>query len=154
MTEREQQKPVVAAQALQATLKIAPEAWTVMKEDAESRFPNECCGFFYGKDGEIRTVSLATVVHNSKEGDQRRRFEISPLDYMRAEKKAIAEGLDLLGVYHSHPNHPAIPSIHDLKQAVPHFSYIILSVQEGTYDHVRSWRLTEEGQFAEETLLL
>ncbi|MEL6731267.1 MAG: M67 family metallopeptidase [Bacteroidota bacterium] len=154
MTEVEQQKNVVATEAFPSTLEVSPGAWKVMKADAESRFPNECCGFFYGKDGEIRTVSFATVVDNSKEGDQRRRFEISPLDYMRAEKKAIAEGLDLLGVYHSHPNHPAIPSIHDLKQAVPHFSYIILSVQKGTYDHVRSWRLTEEGQFAEETLHL
>ncbi|MEL7062555.1 MAG: Mov34/MPN/PAD-1 family protein, partial [Bacteroidota bacterium] len=101
MTEVEQQKNVVATEAFPSTLEVSPNAWKVMKADAESRFPNECCGFFYGKDGEIRTVSFATVVDNSKEGDQRRRFEISPLDYMRAEKKAIAEGLDLLGVYHS-----------------------------------------------------
>ena len=152
ITVKDTQAQVVAKETYPSKLELSSEAWEVMRKDAENRFPFECCGFFYGKDGEVRKVSLTTVVENSKEGDQRRRFEISPLDYMRAEKKAAVEGLDLLGIYHSHPNHPAIPSVYDLKQAVPHFSYIIVSVKEAAFDHVRSWRLNDDGKFAEEQI--
>lgn len=133
-------------------LRISPEALETMVNDAEKRFPNECCGFFYGKDGEHRNIIEAKVIANSKEGDQRRRFKISALDYMKAERYATEKGLQLLGIYHSHPNHPAIPSEHDRKQAVPTFSYIILSVQEGKFDHIRSWQLNEAEQFDEETI--
>ena len=134
-------------------LQLSAEALQTMIQDAESRFPNECCGFFYGKDGEIRNITLAKVVDNTKEGDQRRRFEISALDYMKAERFAIANNLQLLGIYHSHPNHPAIPSEHDRKQAVPTFSYIILSIQDGEFDRLRSWQLNESEQFDEESIL-
>lgn len=135
-------------------LSLAPEAEQYILQQLEADFPNEGCGFFYGteeNEGQLRYVLLAEAVINSKEGDQRRRFEISPLDYMKAEKKALELGLNLLGIYHSHPNHPAIPSIHDLKQAVPYFSYIILSVQEGQAAELTSWRLNEErGEFEAE----
>ena len=135
-------------------LSLAPEAEQYILQQLEADFPNEGCGFFYGteeEDGQLRHVLLAEAVVNSKEGDQRRRFEISPLDYMKAERKALELGLNLLGIYHSHPNHPAIPSIHDLKQAVPYFSYIILSVQNGEAAELSSWRLNEErGEFEAE----
>ncbi|WCL82949.1 M67 family metallopeptidase [Saprospira sp. CCB-QB6] len=135
-------------------LSLAPEAEQYILQQLEADFPNEGCGFFYGteeEDGQLRHVLLAEAVINSKEGDQRRRFEISPLDYMKAERKALELGLNLLGIYHSHPNHPAIPSIHDLKQAVPYFSYIILSVQNGEAAELSSWRLNEErGEFEAE----
>lgn len=135
-------------------LSLAPEAEQYILQQLEADFPNEGCGFFYGteeNEGQLRYVLLAEAVVNSKEGDQRRRFEISPLDYMKAERKALELGLNLLGIYHSHPNHPAIPSIHDLKQAVPYFSYIILSVQEGQAAELTSWRLNEaRGEFEAE----
>lgn len=133
-------------------LAISPEAFNSMLSDAEARFPNECCGFFYGTDKDKRDIVLAQPVSNSKAGDQRRRFEISALDYMKAERFATANNLQLLGIYHSHPNHPAIPSEHDRKQAVPTFSYIILSIQEGEFDHIRSWQLNPEEQFEEEII--
>jgi proteasome lid subunit RPN8/RPN11 len=134
-------------------LYIDPIAEQVMSFHAEQDFPNECVGFFYGQDTpEGRRISLAKPIANSKEGDQRRRFEVSPIDYMKAEQYALLNDLTLLGVYHSHPQHPAIPSEHDLKQAVPFFSYVILSVMEGKADHIRSWRLTEEGSFEEESI--
>lgn len=134
-------------------LQIHPEAEKVMREHAVQDFPNECVGFFYGKDtAEARFVELAVPISNSKEGDQRRRFEISPLDYMKAERYALMNNITLLGVYHSHPQHPAIPSEHDLLQALPFFSYIILSVQDGKHDHTLSWRLSEEGVFETEKI--
>jgi proteasome lid subunit RPN8/RPN11 len=130
---------------------IDPSAESVMRAHAEQDFPNECVGFFYGQDtAEGRTISLARPIINSKEGDQRRRFEVSPIDYMKAEQYALLNDLTLLGVYHSHPQHPAIPSEHDLLQALPFFSYVILSVMDGNMDHIRSWRLSEDGQFEEE----
>ena len=134
-------------------LHIDPEALKVMHEDALNAFPNECCGFFYGHESETRNITLAVHVDNSKAGDQRRRFEISPVDYMKAEQYALTHGLTLLGVYHSHPNHPAIPSEHDLKQAVPYFSYIIVSVGEGQVNDLTSWQLNEAGTFEEEKII-
>lgn len=122
-----------------------------MHEHAEADYPNECCGFFYGQvDGDQRTVRVVQEVNNAKEGDQRRRFQIDPRDYQRAEKYAIDHDLDLLGVYHSHPDHPAEPSEHDRKVAMPYFSYIIISVQDGKTVTTRSWRLNEKQQFDEE----
>jgi proteasome lid subunit RPN8/RPN11 len=126
---------------------------SIMEAHAIGSFPNECCGFFFGKNnGESRTVTDVFVVKNAKEGDQRRRFSIAPLDYMRAEQEALARGLDLLGIYHSHPLHPAVPSEHDLAQALPTFSYIILQVEPGQIIDLRSWQLNEAGAFVEETI--
>jgi len=131
-------------------LNIHSEAESVMNEHLETSFPYEGCGFFFGKDGETRAITEAYIVDNSEDGDQRRRFEISPMDYMKAERYALANGLDLLGVFHSHPNHPAIPSVHDLKQAMPYFSYIIKSIYDGKLRDTTSWRLNEDTHEFEE----
>ncbi|MGB0522835.1 MAG: M67 family metallopeptidase [Flammeovirgaceae bacterium] len=137
-----------------STLNIANEALKSMHEHAANTFPYECCGFFYGKEkGDVRIIEKAIAVTNSKEGDQHRRFEVSPLDYMKAERYAIQHNTTLLGIYHSHPNHPAQPSVHDLKQAVPFFSYIIISVMDGMVDHTTSWQLNAQGEFEEERIL-
>lgn len=131
-------------------VQITPEAIEVITKDAESTYPYECCGFMYGTDDEQRLVTLAIPVENTKEENKERRFEISPLEYMRAERYADENDLILLGVYHSHPKHPAIPSEHDLRQAVPYFSYVITSVMEGKVAVTTSWRLNDSGQFEEE----
>ncbi len=124
-----------------------------MKEAALKAFPNECCGFFFGHEiAEDRVVQEVMPVENSKEGDQRRRFSINPKDYMEAEKRALALDMSLLGVYHSHPSHPAIPSEHDLKQALPWFSYIILSVEQDGVKNTTSWQLDAARKFEQETL--
>lgn len=134
-------------------VKINEFAMKQMIEDTEQIFPDECCGFLFGKDTDgVRGIQIALPVLNSKEGDKRRRFYIAPKDYMNAEKYALENGLDLLGVYHSHPNHPAIPSEHDRVAALPFFSYVILSVMDGRYDLLRSWRLNDEQEFIEETI--
>lgn len=134
-------------------LKISEEALNYMLEHAEVDYPNECCGFFYGRDnGDTRSVTLARQVKNSKEGDQSERFEIDPEDYRSAEKFALDHDLDLLGVYHSHPDHPAEPSEHDREVAMPWFSYIIISVQKGSAAGTRSWQLNEKRQFEEESV--
>ena len=125
-----------------------------MKSHAIDIFPDECCGFLFGTelaDGE-RRISTIREVNNAKPGDKRRRFEITPQDYMKGEKFALENDLSLLGIYHSHPNHPAIPSEHDRVAAQPYFSYLIISVMQGQIDHIRSWRLNDASQFEEEKL--
>lgn len=129
------------------------QAVEVINQHGVAAFPFECCGFLYGNETTGRTITLALPVTNSKDGDQRRRFEISPIDYMRAEQFALQNNLSLLGVYHSHPNHPAIASEHDLAVAMPFFSYVIVSVVEGKVADLKSWRLrNEERTFEEETV--
>ncbi len=137
---------------MKTKLKILDVAQEIMEKDAISSFPNECCGFFYGSDEDERIVELAVPVENKKEGDQRRRFEIAPIDYMKAEQFALANKLKLLGIYHSHPLHPTTPSEHDRKQAMPWFSYIILSVIDDRVLETDSFQLNEDRQFEKEKI--
>ncbi|MCO5230970.1 MAG: M67 family metallopeptidase [Chitinophagales bacterium] len=123
----------------------------IIRKHSEKDFPNECVGFLYGTEIQgKRTIELAIPITNSKEGDQRRRFEISPIDYIKAEQYALIHQTTLLGVYHSHPQHPAKPSEHDLKQALPFFSYIIVSVMDGQSNLLTSWRLNETDNIFEQ----
>jgi proteasome lid subunit RPN8/RPN11 len=136
-------------------ISFEPQPFVEMRSHAVLIFPDECCGFLFGSetgDGN-RTISKIREVNNAKPGDKKRRFEITGRDYMQAEQFALENDLLLLGIYHSHPNHPAIPSEHDRVAAQPYFSYVILSVMHGSIDHIRSWRLSEDAQFEEEKFL-
>ncbi len=137
-----------------SVLQFAPSTYARMLEDALQTFPDECCGFLLGTEANdgVRRLTHLIAVNNVKEGDKRRRFEIAPKDYLEAERYADVAGLTLLGVYHSHPNHPAIPSEHDRLAAQPFFSYVIVSVLDGRIAHVRSWRLNDAHQFEEEPI--
>jgi len=131
---------------------IDPIPLAEMKTEAVQIFPDECCGFLFGyeqADG-TRNITKIREVNNAKPGNKGRRFEISAKDYMQAERFALENDFLLLGIYHSHPNHPAIPSEHDRVAAQPWFSYVIISVMQGQFDHIRSWRLNEVSQFEEE----
>jgi proteasome lid subunit RPN8/RPN11 len=113
----------------------------------------ECCGFFFGHvESKSRTITKSMVVNNSKEGDKRTNFEITSKDYLHAERFAEQENLALLGVYHSHPNHPAVPSEYDRAAAQPYFSYIIISVMNKKFAGIRSWQLDNNFQFIEEKI--
>jgi proteasome lid subunit RPN8/RPN11 len=113
-------------------------------------YPNECCGALLGRDG---LVSEAFSLPNTTEEGPRRRFLVRPQDYRDAEAKASELGLDLLGFYHTHPDHPSRPSQYDLDHAWPFFSYVILSVHSGVPQDMTSWRLQEDrAAFTEEPL--
>jgi proteasome lid subunit RPN8/RPN11 len=134
-------------------LNITKEAQQVIINDAEQSYPFECCGFLFGKEADDeRVVAIAKEVNNDKAENKERRFEISAVDYMKAERFADENNLTLLGVYHSHPDHPAVPSEHDLKQALPFFSYTIVSVRKNKTDNILSWRLSEKGKFSQEKI--
>ena len=128
---------------------------TLLNDDALRTFPDECCGFLLGREiDNDRIIDEIIIVNNAKEGDKKRRFEISPLDYLQAEKAADESGLTLLGIYHSHPNHPSIPSEHDRVAAQPFFSYLIISVIQDEIVSYQSWTLNDEFQFEEEQVLI
>ncbi len=133
-------------------LRIDREAVSRMKSHAESAYPEECCGFLYGSSGQSRRVILARAARNASEQNRGRRFRIDPLEYREAEEYADRNRLDLLGIYHSHPDHAAEPSEHDRDVAMPWFSYMILSVRERGVVECRSWRLNEQRNFEEEAL--
>ena len=104
-------------------------------------YPNECCGALIGRDGVvIETLALP----NMTDEGPRTRFRVTPKDYREAERQAAQVGGELLGFYHSHPDHPARPSQYDLDHAWPFFSYVIVSVREGVSGDMTSWRLRED----------
>jgi proteasome lid subunit RPN8/RPN11 len=113
-------------------------------------YPNECCGALIGRDGVVfETLALP----NTTEEGPRRRFLVRPSDYRAAEARAREAGGELLGFYHSHPDHPAVPSQYDLDHAWPSFSYVIVSIVNGEPADLRSWRLREDrSRFDEETI--
>jgi proteasome lid subunit RPN8/RPN11 len=113
-------------------------------------YPDECCGALIGRDGHVlETLALP----NTTEEGPRRRFLVRPGDYRAAEARAAETGQQLLGFYHSHPDHPARPSQYDLDHAWPFFSYVIVSVLNGEPADLRSWRLRDDrSQFDEEAI--
>jgi proteasome lid subunit RPN8/RPN11 len=113
-------------------------------------YPDECCGALIGRDGHVgETLALP----NTTEEGPRRRFLVRPSDYRAAEARAAETGRQLLGFYHSHPDHPARPSQYDLDHAWPFFSYVIVSVLSGEPADLRSWRLRDDrSQFDEEAI--
>ena len=113
-------------------------------------YPNECCGALLGRDGVVlETFALP----NTTDEGPRRRFRVSAADYRSAENHAAERGTELLGFYHSHPDHPARPSQYDLDHAWPFFSYVIVSVRGGAPEDMTSWRLRDDrSAFDEETL--
>ena len=127
-----------------------------MRAHAEADYPHECCGGLLGThDGEnkvvIKTVPLKNHWDDIPGEDKTRRFRVTPEDYKMLEGMATNEALMLLGFYHSHPDHPPIPSKTDLTFAWPFFSYPILSIQNGTFESIRSYELIGD-QFIEEVL--
>jgi proteasome lid subunit RPN8/RPN11 len=112
-------------------------------------YPDECCGALFGpapggSGGTDKVVTAAFALPNTTEEGPRRRFLVRPRDYQEAERRAAELGAELLGFYHSHPDHPARPSQYDLDHAWPFFSYIIVSVRAGVPESMTSWRLRDD----------
>ena len=123
-----------------------------IRDHSRETYPHECCGAMLGQDG---VVVEACPLPNTTEEGPRRRFLVRPQDYRAAERRATERGLELLGFYHSHPDHPASPSQYDLDHAWPVFSYVIVSVRKGVACELTSWRLREDrDRFDQETVTL
>ncbi len=108
----------------------------------EEAYPEEGAGFLLGEDGHVVYV---LSLPNAREDEARHnRFLFTPEDYLKAELKADELGLSLIGVFHSHPDCPNVPSEYDREWAQPFFSYIITRVDNGKVVNHRSWRLVED----------
>jgi proteasome lid subunit RPN8/RPN11 len=121
-------------------IEIEKQAWETMVGHAESKFPNECCGAMLGRiDGDRKVVAVAVPIENSYDGAQAARYEISPQDLLAAEREARAHNMDLVGIFHSHPDCDAYFSETDLKNSCPWYSFVVLSVKNGRFDHANSF---------------
>lgn len=120
---------------------LAPGTAEAIRGHGRETYPHECCGALLGRG---RVVEAAHPLPNTTSEGPRRRFLVRPDDYRDAERQAARRGADLLGFYHSHPDHPARPSQYDLDHAWPVFSYVIVSVMNGEADAVTSWRLRDD----------
>jgi proteasome lid subunit RPN8/RPN11 len=112
-----------------------------IRQHAKEAYPDECCGALIVRDGRI---DEAFRLPNTTSAGARRRFRIGPADYRLAEQRAQDTGGELAGFYHSHPDHPARPSEHDLQQAWPNLTYAIVSVTKGAPGELTCWRLRDD----------
>ena len=129
------------------TLTVGAEQLEEIRRHAARAYPNECCGALLGVvDGDREKLAREPLpLDNRREGTAARtRFLVTADDYRFAERTARAKGLDILGFYHSHPDHPARPSDYDREHALPWYSYIIVSVQAGTPQELTNWTLAED----------
>ncbi len=120
----------------------------------EATYPEECCGFLIGRAaGETTTVERLLPVDNERQDSRHNRFVINPETVLAAHKEARAAGADVVGYYHSHPDHPSRPSDFDRDHAWPGLSYLLVSVQQGRAADARSWRLTDDRDRFDEEIL-
>ena len=128
-------------------LTIAPSIDYAIRTHGQETYPHECCGALVGRADHVTAV---VALPNTTEEGPRRRFLVRPSDYGLAERRAAELGGELLGFYHSHPDHPARPSQYDLDHAWPTFAYVIVSVASGAARDITVWWLKEDRSTFEE----
>ncbi|AFY76015.1 MAG: M67 family metallopeptidase [Hydrococcus sp. C42_A2020_068] len=133
-----------------------------IRAHAENTYPEECCGLLIGKiEGENKILIEVIATENSwdaeaaeflsvEAGSKRNRFSIAPEVLLRVQKETRDRNLSIIGIYHSHPDHPAIPSEFDRAIAWQQYSYMIISLSQGRAVEIRSWFLDENRQFKPE----
>lgn len=137
-------------------IQLTSEQLKEIAEHGERDYPHECCGLLLGSfsSGGIKTIARIYPISNAREEQAKRnRFLITPQELMKGEQFAGQNGMDVVGFYHSHPDHPAVPSGYDLEHAWPVYSYIVIAVGEGRAGDLRSWEMEpDRSQFTEEEI--
>ena len=127
-----------------------------IKRHGERAYPNECCGLLIGRfeaQGKKTVVEIFSIENAREAAARHNRSLITPQDLMRGERYAREKRLDVVGNYHSHPDHPAVPSQFDLDHALPVWTYIIVSVLKGKAADLRSWEMeNDRSKFNEEEI--
>jgi proteasome lid subunit RPN8/RPN11 len=122
----------------------------------ERDYPYECCGLLIGRfvgQGSKTVIETYPISNAREEAAKRKRFLIRPEELLQGEKYAAKANLDIVGFYHSHPDHPAVPSQYDLEHAWPSYSYIVVGVAGGQREDFRSWELeADRSRFTEEEI--
>jgi len=136
-------------------IRIEARAWQDMVAHARATYPNECCGAMLGTitDGE-KNVAVALPLENAYDGARRTRYELRSEDLLRADQEARSHKMDLVGIYHSHPDCDAYFSETDLKNSCPWYSFVVLSIRNGEFDHANSWLPDAEQTRAEREELI
>ncbi len=134
---------------------IEREPWDKMVAHAEASYPNECCGAMLGSiDGTDKRVAISMPLDNVSQGSQRACYELRPEDLLQADREARRQNMDLVGIYHSHPDCGAYFSETDLKNSCPWYSFVVLSIQKGAFDHANSFLPNAEQTEAEKEELI
>ena len=127
------------------SLRISNALLERIRDHGRGVYPQECCGLLLGHgDAADKAVVDLKPLENAREDSRQNRYLISPKDLLETEKQARTSGLDIVGVYHSHPDHPARPSEFDREHAFPWYSYVIVSVLQGEPRELASWQLRED----------
>lgn len=134
---------------------LSPENRRAIGAHLEAAYPNEGAGFLLGEaKGDVMQIVSLLPLQNQREAEaQYHRYELAPQDFVRAEVEAARLGLSLIGVFHSHPDHPARPSEFDRDHALPNFAYLITSVVGGEAQVTTAWSLREDRMAFEEAAL-
>src|ERR1044072_4230470 len=126
------------------------------RRQAEEEYAHECCGLLIGRfreDGAKQVLEVHPVSNAREEDARHNRSLILPEEYMRGERLAREHCLEVIGNYHSHPDHPAVPSQFDLDHAWPTWSYLIVAVREGRTEDLRAWEMrADRSRFDEEEI--
>jgi proteasome lid subunit RPN8/RPN11 len=132
--------------AERAMIRMSAGALAAVRDAACAGYPDECCGFLFGRHDASRgrTVVRAVAAANGSAENRARRYVIGPDDVRRAERAAADDGLDVVGFFHSHPDHPAEPSTFDLDHAWPWYTYVIVPVADGEPGTPRAWHLDDD----------
>ena len=137
-------------------IRLTPQHKNQIAAHGERDYPHECCGLMLGAftAGSLKTITEIYPISNAREeAAKRNRFLITPEEFMEGEQYAQRNGLDVVGFYHSHPDHPAVPSGYDLDHAWPLYSYIVVAVEAGRAGDLRSWEMEpDRSKFTEEEI--
>jgi proteasome lid subunit RPN8/RPN11 len=138
------------------TVKMLESLFERMRKCSEASYPDECCGFLLGSIEEKNYfIKALREVENAAEDSRQKRYLISPTDFLSADNSSRGLGLEIIGVYHSHPDHPAVPSIIDRETAIVRYLYVILNVTHGQAGEVSGWIFNREREaFDLEDLLI
>lgn len=136
------------------TLSLNKDVRASLEGWARSGYPKESCGLLIGEEKNgIAVATRAVLAKNLNKERATDRYELDPEDFFKANNEACASGLEIIGVWHSHPDYPARPSETDRMMAWPKWSYLIISVSNENIEDVRAWQLNRQGEFEEETIL-
>lgn len=136
---------------MRCVLLLPPAVRAELEAAATAGYPDETCGLLLGlNDARGCRIAAQRTARNLNRVRAADRFELDPQDYLAAENEAARAGLEVVGIWHSHPDHPARPSETDRAMAWPGWSYVILAVAPGRRADLRSWRLAGQAFVEEE----
>ncbi len=136
-------------------IRIQAEPWATMLEHAQAVYPEECVGVMFGTgENGTKMVTTAVPMENVTGGPRQRRYALDANALRAADAEARRRGLTLLGIYHSHPDCDAYFSDTDLKNSCPWYSFVVLSLRQGRFDHANSWLPDAEQKQAEKEELV